>query len=680
MPFVIESLLVLQRGYGRKAVMSRDLIEENSGLKQRVEELENLLAECRHEKESLGRSQLLMRAVTDAAQDAILMSDAEGCISFWNPAAEAVFGYSRKEALGRNLHQLLAPGRYWKSYNAAFSKFRKTGQGRAISRTLELQACRKTGEEFPIELSLSNIRFDDGWHAVGIVRDISARKLAENALRKSENLYRTFINASSDMVFLKDELFRNVAVNKAFADFMGKPEDELVGRNDFEIMPENAAGNCRISDLKALRNKSVVSSEESIGEQVYETLKFPVDLGNNKTGVGGFIRNVTERKRLEERLQRAEKMESIGILAGGVAHDLNNILGVIMGYSELLMLSLENDSPLYAPAKNIMKSSERATAVIQDMLTLARRGVLRKDVINLNSVINDQLLSPEYRDLCSRLGILTCTELEHDLLNIKGSTGHVGNTVLNLLLNAAEAGRGEGTVTIRTENVYLESPVSGYDHVKIGDYVVLTVSDTGDAISPEEMKRIFEPFYTKKVMKRGGTGLGMSVVWGTIKDHDGYIDITSVHGQGTAITLYFPVTREELIKEQTTGSSDYMGRGEKILVVDDIEEQRELAVTMLRKLNYNTSVASSGEEAVQFLRENDVDLVVLDMIMEPGIDGLDTYRRISGMKPGQKAIIVSGYAETERVKEVLDLGVGAFVKKPYILEKIGLAVIKELRA
>jgi PAS domain S-box-containing protein len=662
-----------------KTGVNKELLEEISTLKQRISELEQQDGLRQREIEALGKGELLVRAVADSAQDAIVMSDTEGCISFWNPAAEHIFGYTREEAKGRNLHQFLAPGRYLGAYNAAFRKFRKTGQGNAINKTIELNACRKGGEEFPIELSLSGIRFEDGWHAVGIIRDISERVKAEKALRESENLYRTFINATSDMVFLKDELFRNIVINEPFSAFMHRPEGDLIGKNDFEIMPQSAAQNCRNSDMKALKSKSVVISEEKIGDHVYEALKFPVDLGNSKTGVGGFIRDITERKRLEERLQRAEKMESLGILAGGIAHDLNNILGVMMGYSELLMLSLKDDSPLYGHVRNILKSSERATAVVQDMLTLGRRGVITKEVVNLNSIIADQLQTPEYLGLISRCRLKVGTNLDRDLLNFKGSPVHVGKTLMNLLLNAAEAVHGEGTVTIRTENRYLEKPVSGYDQVKVGDYVVLTVSDSGEGISPEEMKRIFEPFYTKKVMSRSGTGLGLSVVWGTVKDHDGYIDVKSRKGKGTVFTLYFPVSREEASKKQSVEDVNYMGRGETILIVDDVEEQRELAASMLGRLNYRTVAVSSGEEALQYLKDHDVDLVVLDMIMDPGIDGLETYRGIVRVKPGQKAVIVSGFAETERVKKVLELGAGSFVRKPYILEKIGLAVRQELR-
>lgn len=212
-----------------------------------------------------------------------------------------------------------------------------------------------------------------------------------------------------------------------------------------------------------------------------------------------------------------------------------------------------------------------------------------------------------------------------------------------------------------------------------GDYVVLSVSDTGVGISAEDRKRIFEPFYTKKVMGRSGTGLGMAVVWGTVKDHKGYIDIQSIEGKGTTFTLYFPATRKGLAKEKSLPSvEDYMGKGESVLVVDDVDEQREVGSRILKKLGYSVTSVSSGEEAVDYMKTNSADILILDMIMEPGIDGCETYKRILECHPGQKAIIVSGFSETDRVKEAQRLGAGAYIKKPFLLEKIGLAVRKEL--
>jgi CheY-like chemotaxis protein len=198
-------------------------------------------------------------------------------------------------------------------------------------------------------------------------------------------------------------------------------------------------------------------------------------------------------------------------------------------------------------------------------------------------------------------------------------------------------------------------------------------------ISKKDKERIFEPFYTKKVMGRSGTGLGMTVVWGTVKDHEGYIDIKSTKGKGTTFTLYFPVTRKELPKDKALVSiEDYMGKGESVLVIDDVKEQREIASKILKKLSYSVTSVSSGEQAVDYLKDNAVDLLVLDMIMESGIDGLDTYKRILEFHPGQKAIIASGFSETDRVKEAQRLGAGVYVKKPFLLGKIGLAVREEL--
>jgi CheY-like chemotaxis protein len=236
-----------------------------------------------------------------------------------------------------------------------------------------------------------------------------------------------------------------------------------------------------------------------------------------------------------------------------------------------------------------------------------------------------------------------------------------------------------GVIHITTENQYIDHPIKGYDTVEEGDYVKLTVSDNGVGISPEDIDQIFEPFYTKKTMGRSGTGLGMAVVWGTVKDLDGYIDVQSELGEGTAFTLYFPITRKKLPTENPDILADkYMGKGESILVVDDVKQQREIASKMLKKLGYNVLSVPSGEEAVIYLQDNTADLLVLDMIMNPGIGGLETYKKILKFHPRQKAIIASGFSESRQVKAAQKMGAGSYLKKPYSFEKIGLAVKAEL--
>jgi CheY-like chemotaxis protein len=250
---------------------------------------------------------------------------------------------------------------------------------------------------------------------------------------------------------------------------------------------------------------------------------------------------------------------------------------------------------------------------------------------------------------------------------------------MNLVTNAAEAISDIGEIVISTKNRYIDKSLNGFDKIKEGDYVILCVSDTGIGIPEEDLERIFEPFYTKKVMGKSGTGLGMAVVWGTVKDHKGYIDVRSADGKGTDFTLYFPVIRQELVADQSIVSpNDIMGKGESILVVDDVEDQREIASKILMKLGYSVLSVSSGEEAVDYMKNHSADLLVLDMIMEPGIDGLDTYKKILEIHPNQKAIITSGFSETDRVREAQRLGATAYIKKPYLLDKIAKVVRDEL--
>lgn len=367
------------------------------------------------------------------------------------------------------------------------------------------------------------------------------------------------------------------------------------------------------------------------------------------------------------------------LLAGGVAHDLNNVLAGIVSYPELLLMDLPEDSKLRKPIETMQESGHRAAAIVQDLLTIAKGVATTKEPLRLNDLVRDYANSPEFKKLKQFYPTVTVkTNLEKDLLNIVGSHVHIRKVVMNLVSNASEAIEGSGVITISTMNRYVDRPLRGYDDVNTGEYVVLSVSDNGSGISSDDLERIFEPFYTKKIMGRTGTGLGLAVVWNTVQDHKGYIDVTSDEN-GTTFELYFPITRDEIsVKNLSIPIKEYKGNGEMILVVDDVESQREISCQMLDTLGYNTEAVSSGEEAVDYLKGHSVDLLLLDMIMEPGINGRETYERILKIHPNQKAIIVSGYAETAEVKVAQKLGAGNYIKKPLTLEKIGMAVKEEL--
>jgi signal transduction histidine kinase/CheY-like chemotaxis protein len=392
------------------------------------------------------------------------------------------------------------------------------------------------------------------------------------------------------------------------------------------------------------------------------------------------VRAEEARKILEGKLQAAKQMEAVGTLAGGVAHDLNNILGGIVGYPDLLLEELPEQSPLRDTIETIKRSGIKAAAIVNDMLTLARRKIESTDVVSLNSIVSEYCTSPEFETLKQYHPLVeVAVQTDPKLMNINGSYFHLFKVLMNLVSNATEAIPNGGRVIISTENRNMDGREGRHEEIKEGEYAVLSVADTGIGIPAQDLERIFEPFYSKKRMGRSGTGLGMAVVWGSVKDHNGYIDVDSIEGKGTQFTLYFPSTMEQAAPAKIpVPKKDLRGRGESILVVDDVQEQREIASRILQELGYSVQAFGSGREAIEYLSRASADLLILDMLMEPGMDGLETYQRIAKLHPGQKAIIMSGYAETARIKEALRSGAGRYLKKPYLIEEIGLAVRAEL--
>lgn len=652
------------------------------------------ITERKQAEDALKKSEANYRQLFENSPAAIYQIDFRtGKISKANDIFREYLGCNSEEIIKLNLFDIMTDV----SRKLFLERIDKMARHEEVPDKVEYEIVDKKGITRWVLLHNKNI-YDAAGHVVAsdvVAHDITERKVIEEKLRRSEDRFIKVSKQAREMTWEIDADGICTYISPVCQMLLGYDPSEIEGKKyfyDFQPAADRESFKRIVQKFFAERKSFKDYRNQLVAKdgRVVQTLTNGEPIFNQQGDFIGYcgshfditvrIQLEQEKAALEEKLHRSEKMEALGTLAGGVAHDLNNVLGVIVGYSELTMLKANDNHPLQENILKIQKSAERATAIVQDLLTLARRGVNNNKVLNLNRMIVECKKSAEFERLAlEHPEVQVRAELEPRLLNISGSQVHLTKSYFNLLSNAGDAMKDGGVLTIKTFNQYLDRPLDGYDTIKEGDYVVLSIADTGEGISEDDIRHIFEPFYTKKIMGKSGTGLGLSVVWGTVKDHNGYINVQSEKGKGSTFTLYFPVVREEISEEKIEVSiSEYMGKGESILVIDDVEEQRILATKLLSELGYVVASVDCGEKAIEHLRRNSVDLLLLDMIMDPGIDGLDTYREIVKDNPGQKAIIVSGFSETKRIRQAQELGAGTYVKKPYIIEVLGLAIREEL--
>jgi len=512
------------------------------------------------------------------------------------------------------------------------------------------------------------------------------KKAQEEAILAKEEWERTF-DAVPDEITILDTDYRVVRGNKAMVKSAKVPLAEFVGLKCHQIVhgTEAPPSCCPYSMLLENHKSHQHDFFDDNTQRYFSVIVSPFyDEQGKFLGAVRVARDITEQKNAQierniarEQLRKAEKMEALGLLAGGVAHDLNNILSGVVSYPEMLLHQLSSQDELYEHIQFIYDSGKRAAAVVDDLLTVARGVTTIREVSSLNALIISYFESIEFKNILSfHPDVDVHSELETSPWNIECSPVHIQKMLMNLITNGIEAIDSKGCVHVSTENRIIESN-SLIPAIQAGKYVVLTVHDTGTGIAKHDLEKIFEPFYTKKTMGRSGTGLGLAVVWNIVTDHGAILDVSS-DGEGTTFTLYFPASaKEKLAPEKDIDIAGLVGTG-SVLIVDDEQDQRRIASQMLESLGYSTKSVSCGEAAVEFLQDNSIDLVILDMIMDPGINGRQTYEEIITICPSQKAVIASGFSDSDDVKAALELGAGGYIRKPYSMVQLGQVVKTEL--
>ena len=511
---------------------------------------------------------------------------------------------------------------------------------------------------------------------------------AFNNLQSREEQYRSLYENAPTAYFsisVDDALIVNC--NAAAERLLGYDRTQLIGSSLLSYVAEDEASQSRAKRMHALlvKGQSVHNEALELCHRSQKSVWVLVSLEPFKDTDGTLIEgrcilvDTTELRLLEEQLRKAQQMETIGTLAGGVAHDLSNIMAAIVGYPDLLLMDVSSDHTMYEPLIKLRSAGSRAAAIVQDLLTLSRRGVAINDVVDLNDLLSEYLGSPEYDDLFKRHPRLELiVDLTSDLQSIKGSTVHLIKTIMNVIHNAAEALTERGVVRVSTRNQIVAE--GDYEEKYTpGDYVVFSVEDNGHGIAPHDLKRVFEPFYTKKVMGRSGTGLGMAIVWGAMQDHNGFIDIRSELGKGTTVDLFFPATSEKATHQPAEKKiAGLMGHGEHILVADDTTEHRDIAVHMLTRLGYYVTPADSAQAALQKIETGTrPDIVILDVALE-----LDNHPslidQIKHTSPQIESFILAGLSNPAQMRRAPAAWAGTYVQKPYRLRELGAAVRFEL--
>ena len=496
-------------------------------------------------------------------------------------------------------------------------------------------------------------------------REIEQRKRAEEALRESEEKYRMVLEACPDPIVAYDVEGAVIYLNPAFTQVFGWAPEELLGKK-IDYVPEENWPETQMMIDKVLAGESfsgVKSRRYTRQRKILDvSISVATYLDRNGIPMGSVhtLRDITERKRFEAQLQQAAKMEAIGTLAGGIAHDFNNLLMGIQGNVSLMLMDMDFTHPYYERLKNIEKQIQSGARLTSHILGYARKGRYEVKPLDLNQLMEET--SDTFRR--TRKEITIHRELAEDLFAIEADQAQIEQVLFNLFVNAADAMSGGGDLVLNTMNTTHNNMKGKLYDPKPGNYVLLTVTDTGTGMDKKTMERIFDPFFTSKEMGRG-TGLGLASAYGIIKGHGGYIDVESKKGHGTTFSIFLPAS-EKMGRKAVKAAEQFIKGTGTVLLVDDEKVILEVGKELLEAMGYRVLIANDGKGAVEVYKKNrdDIDIVLLDMVM-PNMGGGEAYDRMKEINPDIKVLLSSGYGIDGEATEILERGCDSFIQKPF---------------
>ena len=616
-----------------------------------------------------------LRAVVETAVDGVILIDADGHVLMFNPACESLFQYRADEVIGENV-KMLMPGHYRDAHDGYLGNFHRTGDRKIIGIGREVIGQRKDGSTFPMHLSVGEAKQDEGSSIfVGIVHDLTEHERVERVLRESAARLRAVVDTAVDGVILIDAHGLIIKFNPACEKLFKYGANEVIGQNVRMLMPApyRSEHDGYIRNFLTSGEKKIIGIGREVVGQRKDGSTFPMDLSvgeakqDGESIFVGIIHDLTDRKRTEEQLIQAQKMEAVGQLSGGIAHDFNNLLTVIVGNAEYLGEQLTLREDLKRLADDICSAGERGAELTQRLLAFGRKQTLRPVETECNRLLDSmhKLLRRTMRE-----DIEIVTDFDPDLRVAFADPAQLESAILNLALNAQDAMASGGRLSITTANAALDNQGHNlHPEVRSNDYVLIAVTDNGEGMSKPVLDRVFEPFFTTKDVGKG-SGLGLSMVYGFTKQSDGHVAIYSEPGLGTTVRMYLPALPTKAKEAEPPRRGDVENHApsgaETIFIVEDDPFVRSYAVMSLRSLGYRVTAAVDGNDALKQLGTDiHVDLLFTDIVMPGGINGWELADLGRRARPELRVLLTSGYAlETLNANGHLRDG-SAILAKPY---------------